>query len=140
LQLPIARAGRVELTQDDCVIDEREFYLKGLLEIPVHDVDERVVWGIWISVSPESYARFAALFADATREAGQHFLGWVCGEVPGYASTHGLKAKLHVREYPMRPWVELEPTSHPLALDQRQGLAPHRAIAIAQGLLHPPVR
>ena len=82
----------------------------------------------------------AALFADATREAGQHFLGWVCSEVPGYASTHGLKAKLHVREYPMRPWVELEPTSHPLALDQRQGLAPDRAIAIAQGLLHPPVR
>ena len=64
---PSERAGRVELTQDDCVIDEREFYLKGLLELPVHDVDERVVWGIWISVSPESYARFAALFADATR-------------------------------------------------------------------------
>jgi len=35
--------ARVALTEDDCVIDEREFYLKGLLELPIHGVADRFV-------------------------------------------------------------------------------------------------
>ena len=44
---------------------------------------------------------------------------------------------LHVREYPMRPWVELEPTDHPLAVVQREGMSRVDAIALAERLLHP---
>jgi hypothetical protein len=39
----------------------------------------------------------------------------------------------------MRPWVEREPTEHPLAVDQRDGLPGERAIAMAEHLLHPSV-
>lgn len=134
---PPERAARVELTEDDCVIDQKEFYLKGLLEIPVHGTSERFVWGIWLSVSAESYARFAQLFSDVRRPAGDQFFGWVCSELPEYPSTQLLKAQLHIREYPMRPWVELEPTNHPLSLDQRNGLTRRRAMELAKSLLHP---
>jgi hypothetical protein len=51
--------------------------------------------------------------------------------------TQSLKARLHVQPYPDRPRVELEPTSHPLAVDQRNGIPLERAIAAAQALLHP---
>jgi len=133
------RARRVELTEDDRVIDEREFYLKGLLELPLRGPADQFVWGIWLSVSAESYARFADLFANVSRGVGEQFFGWVCTEIPGYPNTQLLKATLHVREYPVRPRVELEPTDHPLAIDQRDGLAPLRAIEMAERLLHPPV-
>jgi hypothetical protein len=120
------------------VIDEREFYLKGLLELPVQGVTQPFTWGVWLSVSGESYDRFAQLFADPSRAAGEEFFGWLCNSVPGYPETQLLKTLLHVREYPMRPTVELEPTEHRLAMDQRTGISRERAIAMAERLLHPP--
>lgn len=57
------RGSRLELTADDCIIDQREFYLKGLLELPVHGSTDSFVWGIWLSVSPESHASFVRLLA-----------------------------------------------------------------------------
>jgi hypothetical protein len=134
---PAERTTRVALSQDDCVIDGEQFYLKGLLEIPVHGVAEPFVWGVWLSVSEESYVRYTELFDDVQRSAGESFFGWLCNRLPGYSDTQLLKTHLHVREYPMRPWVELEPTDHPLAVDQREGLPKVRALAMAQRLLHP---
>lgn len=132
------RARRVELTQDDCIIDGKEFYLKGLLELPVRGSVDRFVWGVWLSVSKESYDRFAKLFRNTRRKADEQFFGWLCNELPQYPSTQLLKTKLHVREYPRRPWVELEPTNHPLAMEQQDGMPLARAIELAQTLSHPP--
>lgn len=135
---PEERRARVELTQDDCVIDGKEFYLKGLLHVPVHGSDEPLTWGVWLSVSHESYSQFSELFGDTGRKAGESFFGWLCNALPEYPDTQLLKTRLHVREYPLRPWVELEPTDHPLAVDQREGISRERAIAVAERLLHPP--
>jgi hypothetical protein len=135
---------RVDLGTDDCVIeapdapDGRWFFAKGLLEIPVHGVDEPFTWGVWLSLSRASFDRFRELFDDAGREEGESFFGWLSCAIPGYPDTQSLRARLHVRPYPLRPRVELEPTAHPLAVDQRAGIPAERAIAIAEGLLHPP--
>ena len=131
------RRNRVELTEDDCVIDGDQFYLKGLLEIPIQDTSQPFTWGVWVSVSEESYVRFSELFDDPLRESGEWFFGWLCSSVPGYPDTQLLKTNLRVREYPMRPLIELEPTDHPLAIDQREGINRDRAVGMAQSLLHP---
>ena len=132
------RASRVELTEDDCVIDGREFFVKGLLEIPVHEAQESFTWGVWLSLSEASYLRFAELFGNPTRGAGESFFGWLCNSLPDYPETQLLKTHVHVREYPMRPLVELAPTDHPLAVDQREGLTRERAVTMAERLLHAP--
>ncbi|MEQ1570832.1 MAG: DUF2199 domain-containing protein [Myxococcota bacterium] len=56
---------------------------------------------------------------------------------PGFTGEAPLAAKLHVREYPLRPWVELEPTRHPLAVAQCEGISREDAIARAMALMHP---
>src|SRR5712692_6420984 len=38
---PEERADRIDLTEDGCTIDGREFYVKGLLEIPVRETTLR---------------------------------------------------------------------------------------------------
>jgi hypothetical protein len=133
---PEERAARVDLTSDGCTIDGREFYVLGLLEIPVRDTPHALTWGVWLSLSEESFERYCVLFEDEHRPAGESFFGWLCNRVPGYPDTLLLKARLHVRAYPERPWVELEPTEHPLAVDQRQGFSEERAAAMAEQLLH----
>jgi hypothetical protein len=42
---------------------------------------------------------------------------------------------LHTREVGRRPSILLEPTDHPLAVEQRDGIPPHRMVEIAQAHL-----
>lgn len=135
--------ARVDLTADECVITDPAapggywFFAKGILDIPVHGADEPFSWGVWLSLSQQSFDRYMSLFEDEERTAGESFFGWLCNAVPGYLDTQSLRARLHIQPYPTRPRVELEPTSHPLAADQRDGIPLERAIAAAQTLLHP---
>lgn len=133
------RDARVELTDDGCVLDldGRHYFVRGQLEIPVRDSDDHFLWSVWLSLSETSFARFAALFDDPAREAGETFFGWLCNVLPDYPDTMFLKTRVHVRPYPLRPRVELEPTDHPLAVDQREGMARERAVVLAERLLHP---
>jgi hypothetical protein len=48
---PDRRGARVSLTEDTCTIDDREFYVMGLLEIPVRDGGQALTCGVWLSPS-----------------------------------------------------------------------------------------
>ena len=103
---PATRVSRLDLTGDGCVIDEREFFVKGLLSLPIQGTDAVLTWGVWVSLSESDFHTFARVFEDVTRVLGVSFLGWLSNSVPGFESSEPLAAKLHVRAYPLRPWVE----------------------------------
>lgn len=52
-------------------------------------------------------------------------------------STINLKTRVHTRPLGHRPFIELEPTDHPLAVHQRTGITMERVRAIAEAVLHP---
>ena len=49
--------------------------------------------------------------------------------LPGYPDTLRLKSRAPTRAIGRRPRVELEPTDHPLAVEQRQGITLVREFA-----------
>lgn len=51
-------------------------------------------------------------------------------------TTLNLKTYLHTRPVGERPFVELEPTDHPLAVEQRTGITPARVREIAAAVFH----
>ena len=59
------RLTRCELGSDDCVIDRHSFFVRGCLEIPVQGVDEPLVWGVWVSLSEQSFPNMAGSFRSA---------------------------------------------------------------------------
>ncbi|MEV5414503.1 DUF2199 domain-containing protein [Thermopolyspora sp. NPDC052614] len=125
------------LTSDQCVIKGQAFFLRGLIEIPVIDHDEEFSWGVWVSLSPEKFARAAKLWDTPGRENEPPYFGWLSTELPLYSpSTINLKTNLHTRAIGLRPLIELEPTDHPLAVEQRNGITLARAQQIAETLLH----
>jgi hypothetical protein len=130
------RERRVELGPDSCVIDGSEFYVRGCLDIPVHHYDEPFSWGAWVSLSKESFVRFEALRDDVRREPGDRFAGWLSSVIPGYPDMSWMKAALHIRPWPLRPFIELEPTDHPLAVEQREGITRERVHEVAERVLH----
>jgi hypothetical protein len=134
------RAARVDLAPDYCVIDDEWFFVRGCLDIPVLDHDEPFSWGAWVSLSRDNFHRYAELHDDVAREPGARFVGWLCSAFPGYPEPgeEPLKAALHIRPWPTRPFIELEPTNYPLAVEQREGITAERVREIAERLLHPP--
>jgi hypothetical protein len=57
--------------------------------------------------------------------------GWFSNQVPGYPDTLNLKCDVSPRDDGMRPLITLEPTDHPLAVQQREGISFESAVAYA---------
>ena len=131
------RERRCEINADLCVIDDEEFYIRGRLEIPVIDGPGPFVWGVWTSLSRTSFLRATELWTTPGREGEKPYFGWLNSAIPLYPDTLNLKTLVHTRPVGERPWVELEPTDHPLAVEQRNGITMARVVEIAEALLHP---
>lgn len=131
--------SRSSLTGEQCEIESREghsFYIRACLEIPVRGAGRAFTWGVWCSLSEESYLEIAKHWEDAGRVNLGPYFGWLCTKIPGYPDSVFLKTMVHQREVGVRPMVELEATDHPLAIDQRDGIDEGRLRAIVVGLLH----
>ena len=125
------RRLRGTLTTDRCIIDRKEFCVRGRLEIPVIDRDDYFIWGIWASVSREGYDRISELWNTELREHEPPIPGTLCSDLPIYPRTAGLRCSLHLRNAGRRPSIKLEPADHPLAVEQRNGITLERVKEIA---------
>src|SRR5205807_4532712 len=43
------------LTEDLCIIEGRDFFVHGIIEIPVHDYEYEFGWGVWVSQKKENF-------------------------------------------------------------------------------------
>jgi hypothetical protein len=129
------RGARGELSSDLCVIDGKEFLVRVCLEIPILGRDDPFVWGVWVSVSEASFDSIVELWDIDIRQHERPFFGWLCTEISIYPQTFGLKTNVHLRNGGNRPFIELEPTDHPLAIEQRTGISIERIEEIASALL-----
>lgn len=136
-QIPEAeREQRGKLGPDACVIDE-DLFVRGCLEIPIVDRDDRFVFGTWVSVSRESFKRILELWTADDLDDEQPKFGWFSNQVSAYPKTLNLKTNLFLRDRNGRPLIELEPTDHPLAMAQREGITVAQVEEIiAAGLRH----
>lgn len=119
------RAERIKLTSDTCEIDNEHFFIRGVIEIPIHHQDSRFGFGVWVSQKRENF--FTYLKNPDTSEIGP-FFGWLCTRLTYYEKDiEFLKTIAHFRGGGLRPTIELEPTDHPLAIDQREGISLDKA-------------
>ena len=127
------------LGADICTIGEDRF-IRGCLEIPVIGRPERFVWGVWSSLSDQSLQRAYELWDAAKIPSDEPVrFGWFSNELKhlyGGHSTLNLKVRIRFRAGSLRPLIELEPSGHPLAREQAQGITLERVQEIAATLLH----
>jgi hypothetical protein len=114
------RSRRIKLTSETCVADGKDFFIRGVIEIPIHDYPQRFGIGVWVSQKRENFLTYMQ-YSDSD-EIGP-FFGWLCNRITYYSEdTLFLKTMAHFRAGGLRPIIELEPTDHPLAVDQRDGI------------------
>ena len=128
--------GWRELSADQCVIDNKHFFVLGRIEIPVVGCEEPFVWLAWVSLSEKNFSRASELWCTVGRENEPACFGWLSSALPYEPSTLNLKVNLHTRPVGERPFIELEPTEHPLAVEQRHGISLARVQQIAERLMH----
>jgi hypothetical protein len=126
------REQRSKLSSDVCIIDRRDFFVRGCLEIPIIGQDKRFIWGVWVSVSRASFIRIHDLWDEPVVENEPPMPGLLCNDINDlYPTTLDLKILLRLRGDNKRPAIELESTDHPLAVEQRQGIPIERVEEIA---------
>lgn len=64
------------------------------------------------------------------------FFGWLNASLRPYPETANLKIMVHLRNNGIRPAIEIEPTDHPLAVEQREGISADRLAEIYRIIVH----
>ncbi len=131
------RETRAELSDDLCMIDGSEHYVRGCLEVPVLDSPELFVWGVWVSISEASVKRILELWDAAVVENEPPRFGWLSTRITGYPEPIEIRCRVHIRAGNLRPRIELEPTDYKLAIEQRSGITLDRVKEIAALSEHP---
>jgi hypothetical protein len=128
--------SRVELTPDQCVVDESQFFVRGHIEIPIHGHDEPLSFSVWSSLSEQSFLHMCDRWEEPDRGLDPPYFGWLCNSIHVYPSTLHLKLSVQSRAQGLTPLFTVEPTDHPLAIDQHHGITIARWHELAHQLLH----
>jgi hypothetical protein len=134
--MPEERESRIRLNEDLCVMDGEHYFIRSCLEVPVRGLDRPFVWGVWVSLSEASMKRAMELWSSDVDEDEPTRFGWLSNRINGYPDTLNLKASVRFRSGDLRPLIELEPTNHPLAVEQREGITIDRVREIIRPLMH----
>lgn len=127
---------RVVITADQCVIDGRDFYLRGRILVPVHGLDAPFVWGVWAEISPRNFIRANDLWHVQGREQEPPFSGWLNNDLFLFGNTINLELDVHTQPVGERPLFTIHNPDHPLTIQQSDGITLERVQDIAEMILH----
>ena len=131
------REARAVVSSDQCIVDERFFFIRGCLEIPVHGNSEPFVWGLWALVKEEVFDEISASWEEQGRETRRGpFKARLANSLSVYPETLNLKLRMVIQPVGTRPLFILEEDQHPLATAQQDGISRVDAMELSATLLH----
>jgi hypothetical protein len=113
------------------MLEGRDCFVRCVLPIPIlGSGGQEFAYGVWSSLSEKNFRGYTATFDSGDQGRLGPWFGWFSNRLNGYPDTLHLKCQVHPRDGRVRPWIELEPTDHPLAVEQRNGITLDRLIEI----------
>jgi hypothetical protein len=128
---------RMSGSGERCVVAGRDHYVRARIQIPVIDTAELFTWGVWVNPSRESYRELVRRWNDSDRATQAPFFAYLSTPLDVYSEpTLLLGTQVHVRPKPERPLAILEPSDHPLAVEQHNGITMDRVREFAEMIVH----
>ncbi|HEV8391635.1 MAG TPA: DUF2199 domain-containing protein [Dongiaceae bacterium] len=131
---PDTSTGQSRLSDDFCKIEDRDYFIRCILEVPIHGVEEPFLWGLWVTQSAENFRDYVKTFPDSPE---RQTFGYLANRLPFYPETVDMHANVHWQPGTRRPLVELKPVDHPLFRDWSEGITWERATELAAPAFHP---
>jgi hypothetical protein len=128
------RARRTWLAEDFAVLDDSRFFVRGLLELPIPELESRFAYGTWCEVEMPDFQELMRHWRDEGQFAPVDCV--VANELEPYRDTIGLPATLHATSPEKLPTVDLGDAPHTLVHDQREGITAGRSDELAAVVLH----
>ena len=132
---PEERSQRGEAGTDQTVIDDRHFFVRGRIEVPVTETGDTFAWLVWVEVSGKDFFKMSELWTVDGRETkAAPYSGSLANNLAIYERpTLGLSVRLHTRPVGVRPFVEVL-ADHQLRDEQGRGITLHRVQEVYEQL------
>ncbi|KAA1245785.1 DUF2199 domain-containing protein [Aquimarina sp. RZ0] len=78
--------GRID--SDFCVIkheDQTDRFIRVVLKQEVNDYDDILEYGLWVSLSEQSFTDYSENFSNENHET--QYFGWLCSDLPDYDNS-----------------------------------------------------
>jgi hypothetical protein len=121
------------LNEDFCAIEDHDFFVRGIIHLPIIGTAETLRWGVWGSLSRDNFHTLVKMNDDPKRVELPPMFSWLSTQIPEYPDTLSLKMYAHIQQVDWRPTFELESCDHPLAEEYHKGITPERVKEIILG-------
>ena len=118
------------LSEDFCILGGEHFFVRCVLEIPVHGLADKFGYGVWSTLSRANFEIYSAGFdAGATTNSGPWW-GWFSNRLAGWSDTLNIGCWVHPQPDRQRPVISLDASDHELAIAQSEGVDAERILQI----------
>ena len=125
---PDERDTRAIAGSDQCIIDQREFYIRGCLELPILGTDDVFLWGLWARVKEEVFDEIDDHWESQGRESSiGPYKGRLANALSIYPDTINQRLEIQIRPVGSRPLFILEELDNRLSIEQREGITRQKA-------------
>ncbi|MBX2853613.1 MAG: DUF2199 domain-containing protein [Rhodobacteraceae bacterium] len=101
----------IKVSTDDFFIfdDEsgRHTLIRAVIEVPIQGVDDKLEYGVWVSLSAENAKRYREAFDDEDQSKLGGMFGWLASGVPSSPNSMSLPTTVWPRDGRRRPLVEV---------------------------------
>lgn len=132
---PEQRNQRVEMKESLCVVDEKHFFHRGRLIIPIIDFTDDLVFNVWTSISEDNFRLRNDLWNDPDRIKQPPYFGWLQTLIPSYGATLNLKTIAIESEVGFIPSIQMIEEDHLLTKHQKNGISLEAARGIIKQIL-----
>jgi len=126
------------LSEDFCVIDGRYFFVRSVLEIPVHGFSAPFGFGCWSTLSRENFEKYVDGFDEGDFADWGPWTGWLSNQLFDYIGMKPEGVWVYPQANRQRPKLIIHDPTHPLAADQANGVTPEHVLAIFEHYGHSP--
>ena len=131
------RERRAVISSDQCIVDEKHFYIRGCLDIPILGQEESWIWGLWALVSMEDFDVLDETWKTVGREKRlPPMKARLANALKVYPATLNLKMTLRVQPLGSRPLFFIDEREHEMAQQQIYGISREQAVEMACLLMH----
>ena len=126
------------LSEDFCAIGGEHFFVRCVIDIPVHGLAEKFGFGIWSTLSRTNFDLYIERFDDGDYAGLGPWTGWFSSTLATFPETLKQPCWVHPQLDRQRPVVTLDDADHPLSIAQDQGISPERVLEIYAAYGHVP--
>lgn len=118
------------LSEDFCVVSAEHFFVRCVLEIPVHGLANKFAYGCWGSLKRENFELYIDHFDAGTLPGEAPFWSWLCNRAQPFDLNEPLGCWMHPQLDRQRPVLMVDEADHPLANAQNKGISPEALFEI----------